>query len=416
MNRSEGSQAGHGTIGSVVSLLLAMNLLVQLFDFFPSIRRHTEGISATAPLPVSPKDSLAPLASTKGSYLDKSDTNFTNERPDTLEALGSFGNVWPEVKNTICPARVPNKRISNTLFALARDEMGLRQWNNPTQTSIHNFYARSDNSGFVYSSHSNNKTLVYMSIWKAGHNTILTWAEQYVQPLEGNFSFFHGNAQMKKILKNATADNTCIVTMIRDPVSHFLSGYNEIETRIKDAEYSNPRMNSAPKALFHRFHYGTKQRFIQFVSDVLSVPSTLGWIDYPKIEPLHIYAMSGTLWHLSQYDVQMSDYLPTMKDFQTQWPIFVYNSCPEILPRNITAPFNIPNEHESSKDPYGTYKAAKDVWKEEGPIARAICVLNVMDYACWDHLPDGIPPLCQTVYSSKNFVTKLQKHRHGNEV
>jgi len=39
-------------------------------------------------------------------------------------------------------------------------------------------------------------------------------------------------------------------------------------------------------------------------------------------------------------------------------------------------------------------------------VARALCVLNAMDYACFDHLL-SIPPFCQQVYNEESFVEKL---------
>lgn len=166
-------------------------------------------------------------------------------------------------------------------------------------------------------------------------------------------------------------------------------------------------MRNTAKGLFHRYHYGTKDRFKQFVADILSQPYTIGWDDFPFVEPLHFYSMSGTLWLLSQFGAKMTVVLPTMQNFEEAWPKFAYNACPGALPENVTEPFHVGSSHLSSKDPLGIYKAAKDVWSEGGPTARAICVLHAMDYACWETLPDGIPLLCKEVFSSSNFVKRI---------
>ena len=55
-------------------------------------------------------------------------------------------------------------------------------------------------------------------------------------------------------------------------------------------------------------------------------------------------------------------------------------------------------QHMSSKDPWGTCQASKEVWAEGGPVARAMCLLSAPDYACFDRLPAGIPEFCRTVY------------------
>lgn len=339
--------------------------------------------------------------------------HFSNEWPDIQKQYcdppnsDCFEKTWSDIKMTLCPKMVPNISLTDTLFSLSRDEVGLRQWNG-TETSIHDFYVDSARltTGFVYRS-PENKSFVYMSIWKAAHEAIVSWGEQVIKPLSGSYQVPQKPA-LKKFLYQST--DPCIVTMIRDPVSHFLSGYNEIETRILQSEYSqHDRLKTAPKALFHRYHYGTNTRFQQFVADILSQPYSLGWNDFDLVEPLHFFSMSGALHLLSTFGAKMTAYLPTMEKFLVEWPKFAYNTCPEALPINVTVPFNASSSHLSSKDKYGIYEAAKNVWNEGGPTARAICVLQAMDYACWESLPDGIPPLCKEVYSSRNFVDGILK-------
>lgn len=351
----------------------------------------------------------APSYDHSSTYSLQENEYFSSERPDTHRRIchenqSCFDHLWSDIKKKLCPKMVPQVGLTGTLFSLARDEMGLRQWNSSNAKSIEGFYRNSPGPGFSYTT-SKGKTVIYMNTWKAAHETILLWAKRNVRPLEGEFRY---KFEVIPVLNDSSKD-PCIVTMIRDPVSHFLSGYNEIDTRIMENEYNQTRsrMATAPKALFHRFHYGTKQRFEQFVADILSVPDTLGWTDFLKTEPLHFYSMSATLHLLEKCGVRMTAFLPSMENFSKKWPKFVYKSCPGILPENTTASFHTRSSHESSKDLYGIYKAAKDVWNEGGPTARAICVLHSMDYACWEGLPDGIPVLCKEVYSSTNFVTKI---------
>lgn len=338
---------------------------------------------------------------------------FSNERPDIFASYcpndtACFEKVWPSIKEALCPSMAPNVNLTDALFSLSRDQIALRQWNS-TNTSLLEFYQSVPyQTCFVYKS-PEKKTFIYMAVWKAAHETIREWGNRKVQPLAGTYRLL-GKEQLQTVLKK-TAD-PCIVTVIRDPISHFLSGYNEIDTRILEGEYnSHARMKDSPKALFHRYHYGTKQRFEQFVADILSQPYTLGWKDFPLVEPLHFYSMSGTLWLLSESGAQMTAFLPSIHNLDEDWPKFAYNSCPGILPENITGPFHVASHHSSSKDKFGIYKAAKDVWNEGGPTARAMCVLQAMDYACWDNLPDGIPSLCREVFSSRNFVNGILKEK-----
>jgi hypothetical protein len=338
---------------------------------------------------------------------------FSNDRrPDVYETYclkndTCFDKVWPKIKQSLCPDMAPNTSFTDALFSLARDEIALRQWN-ATDTFLEDFYRRIPyGTGFVYKS-PENKTFVYMAVWKAAHETVREWGNRRIKPLAGTYSLPH-KAELQNILKKT--ENPCIVTAIRDPISHFLSGYNEIDTRVLEGEYTSKhaRMRNAPKALFHRYHYGSKQRFEQFVADILSQPYTLGWNDFDLVEPLHFYSMSGILWLLSISGAKMTSFLPSIQNLNEEWPKFAYNACPDTIPENVTEPFHVVSSHSSSKDKFGIYKAAKDVWSEGGPTARAICVLQAMDYACWDDLPDGIPSLCRDVFSSKNFMERILK-------
>lgn len=342
---------------------------------------------------------------------------FSNELPDDVHEsfcpendLACFNKTWQNLKKALCPNMVPNTRLAKTLFSISRDEIGLRQWNG-SKTTLLPFYQTSPGPdvGFVYTS-PENQTFVYVAIWKAAHQTVMQWAKQRVKPLAGEYREVT-RPELQQILKDETTD-PCIVTMIRDPVSHFLSGYNEIDTRIMQDEYNDQsaRMKNAPKALFHRYHYGTKERFEQFVADILSQPYTLGWNGFRAVEPAHFYSMSAVLWLLSQNgDAKMTNVLPSMQNLAQEWPKFAYNACPGALPESVAEPFHMPSHHESSKDKFGIYKAAKNVWSERGPTARALCVLHAIDYACWENVPDGIPVLCREVFSSRHFVNQILK-------
>jgi hypothetical protein len=61
--------------------------------------------------------------------------------------------------------------------------------------------------------------------------------------------------------------------------------------------------------------------------------------------------------------------------------------------------------HGSSKDPYGTYAAAKDVWRRGGNTAKALCALLAMDYACFDEL--ALPDVCLDVLGSRDLDASL---------
>jgi len=124
--------------------------------------------------------------------------------------------------------------------------------------------------------------------------------------------------------------------------------------------------------------------------------------------------MSGILVGLAENNVKLA-YLPSLHDLSTHWNAFVSLSCPDVMfPEGFaSSPFNTldpsHNEKETQKDSFGDYASAKKVWSEGGPTAQALCILHVMDYACFDKLE--IPQLCKDVYSEKDFARSIMSYR-----
>ena len=178
----------------------------------------------------------------------------------------------------------------------------------------------------------------------------------------------------------------CIYTAIRDPISHFLSGYNEIEWRVK-RRASRQKIPLTTADL-------RRKRFQAFVEDLV-----LGQIpyDYDTVFK-HIQSMSRILVFLQNHNATLTGVLPQLTNLTSTFPPFLSKTCTNMYPAESMPPLHKGGQHSSSNDPLGTYQAAKDVWKEAGPTARALCLLHAFDYACFPELPDGVPPLCQSVY------------------
>jgi hypothetical protein len=129
-------------------------------------------------------------------------------------------------------------------------------------------------------------------------------------------------------------------------------------------------------------------------------------LDFSKLDYMHIMPMSRILGGLSDYNLTLTNYMPSLTNLTKVWPEFMQETCPGISPS-----LNFPKggmltagQHESSDDPLGAYEAAKSVWMEQGHVARALCILPAFDYACYDKLSTLIPPLCLDVYKSPRFV------------
>jgi len=186
----------------------------------------------------------------------------------------------------------------------------------------------------------------------------------------------------------------CIFTAIRDPISHFLSGYNEIEYRF-EPYYNHTKGRMPPFGKLPRETADERRiRFQTFVEELL-----LGQYQYQIGLYWHVFSMSRILGFLQKHNATLTGYLPQLSNLTSTLPVFLSETCPNMYPvENMTAAVKTAGQHNSSQDPLGTYQAAKDVWMEAGPTARALCLLHAFDYACYPDLPDGIPPLCQYMY------------------
>jgi hypothetical protein len=164
----------------------------------------------------------------------------------------------------------------------------------------------------------------------------------------------------------------CIVVAVRDPISRFLSSYNEIESRI--SRLSQWRESTANTWPFGRFKADSRERFQQMITDILDCPIERHYkginFTYPKtLELQHLYSMTCVLKLLASFNMSINlHYLPSLEDLQHSWPRFVVESCPgsfsnATATRILITEMNISRgNHESSRDFLGTYATAKRVW------------------------------------------------------
>eukprot|EP00934_Nitzschia_sp_Nitz4_P005672 Nitzschia sp. Nitz4//scaffold22_size323478//252460//253505//NITZ4_000573-RA/size323478-snap-gene-0.566-mRNA-1//-1//CDS//3329543133//5662//frame0 len=256
-------------------------------------------------------------------------------------------------------------------------------------------------------------------MWKCANNQIdgfwrhmfegvtASTSEEVIRDLERSRYFF-----TERFSNSPTSHQECVVAVVRDPISHFLSGYNEVEFRIEAASIS--RGDIAMAWPFGNQEIGSAQRFQQFIIDLLSCPienNLPGILDmYPQqLEIQHVFSMSSVLHLLAKEQASTNVtrqffYLPSLHNLTNNLGPFLVQSCPdsfsgETKQKLLSTKVNTHDgEHESSKDPTGSYTASKQVWKEGGSFSRALCALHVMDYACWRDLPEGVPGICLEVY------------------
>jgi len=320
--------------------------------------------------------------------------------------------------------------LGTTLFRLAREEVFSNLTNStftPTRpvdleklvvlsdgkpsNLMSKFYAGDFGASIFHGMNAEGKPFVtlYAKIWKCGNNQI-RWMEK---KLFKHFNGTYDERPLWKVLSNylpkiydshTNMTPACIYTAVRDPISHFLSGYNEVEVR-QLGEYNNQSSSDFPSkakpAPYHVFvPYSSespmlrKKRFQAFVEDLLLEERVFSahWI-YS-----HFFSMSRILTILAKYSTKLTSYIPELNNITSTWPDFMANTCPNFPARDAIPKMTIQGQHRSSNDRLGLYEAAKEVWGEAGPISRSLCLIHAFDYACYKDLPDRIPILCQSVY------------------
>jgi hypothetical protein len=115
----------------------------------------------------------------------------------------------------------------------------------------------------------------YFRIWKCANDQL--------------HAFGRGGSQEFQTLRNWKQQHNpkpkCIVGAIRDPLFHFLSAYNEIESRID--EFRADREKAAKTLPFYNLKAGSTKRFQQLIIDLLDCPMAR---DYTKASLIPIPA------------------------------------------------------------------------------------------------------------------------------
>lgn len=344
-------------------------------------------------------------------------TTSVEEPPVAKSQSGGAGETeddsWSATSSLLCPGGIPqHEEYGGTLFELARDELGMVGLPAEERDAVPNLgqYGVDDNFfHFVGESigyaapEQQGRGMIYLGIWKAAHDQINNY---FLHNFNGDVEESKSVPELLRSIQRKQGRNTplsdvCVVTAIRDPVSHFLSGYNEIE-------FKNAKEKFALKeeVLYDHYQNGTTERFKQFVANFVGHPTrTIS----PAIQ--HVYSMSGVLSVVEKLGLRLTSYLPSVHNLTNTWPAFLFNACPSLPQSEGSQKMSFAGQHSSSIDTHGFRRAGETVWAQGGPTARALCAIHAMDYACWEQLPGGIPKLCKDVFASTNFASKLIKKK-----
>lgn len=316
----------------------------------------------------------------------KTNLGGTQKEPEHMRSANNkktFHNIWPHLKKALCPDMKPNLDAASRLFQLARDQLQMESFQDEFNISQGQMYPKQQPFTFApggwafVPTEKNGTVTIYMRIWKAANNQIQIAAQKRLSEGIGSTAgklIISPDDSLASLLskikeENRSLDGACIVTAIRDPIEHFLSGYNEIEFR-HTAVFPG-RLNNSHPLLYSRYRNGTKLRFQQFVADYLSgtvqkpcVKDAVGnqicqddW-HWHRLEFGHIWSMAGILWELHRSGMELTAYLPHLQDLVHTWPQFLAKTCPD-LPPDIGHPMDMSGQHESSQDTLGFYKLPK---------------------------------------------------------
>mmetsp|Transcript_24452 Transcript_24452/g.50755 ORF Transcript_24452/g.50755 Transcript_24452/m.50755 type:complete len:413 (-) Transcript_24452:11-1249(-) len=325
----------------------------------------------------------------------------------------AFKEKWPHIKSKLCPDNVPSSRkYGRILFNLARQQLGLR--NLRSSSNFNEFWTFWPDHSTAYvnatslSSTGSSMTVagsfIHVPLWKCANNNIRQNLMKYLPGAKDVSMQCSAKAECWVSLIGGMENvaHACIVSVVRDPISHFLSGYNEYEVRLNTKKTEQLRSNEglvAHPLSFERFTFGEERRFEQFIVDLLTSPS-----DIFQYDLAHVYSMTGILNAIfDNYNRGLDGYLPLMNDLEYNYPAFLNETCPHVLPESAFIPWKKDERfyHASEADEMGFRSAAEAVWKRGGRESRALCIIHAIDYACFEKLQ--IEDFCKKIYSDDSF-------------
>lgn len=226
-----------------------------------------------------------------------------------------------------------------------------------------------------YSSFSSGFTYIYplsssyLRVYKAANNAI-----RY------NLNAIYGSRASKDYFPRSASkvdQSKCIFTFVRDPVQHFLSGYNEYEYR------ANMMKFHCADCLYDSFPEGSEERFWAFLLDLLSFKFLrcfpTGGCHIVNGQLRHVYPMSSMLKSYSKVD-----FVGSIENMGEEWQR-LERDCLKIEDEEckLDVMDGSLGQHESSLDTYGIYEAAKNVLKHSQHAQDILKSILEEDYRCF---------------------------------
>lgn len=284
----------------------------------------------------------------------------------------------------LCPDGKPQLQHASSLYRLSQRLAGVPEGTEQSmRDAVLKFFAHS--SGGRHLRLPGGSVISYVRVLKGGNNQIGCYMDLLRTQINASLVRSDGEAFREDLRKS-----TCIFTFVRDPMSHFISGYNEHQFKL---HRSKQKLEGMKRHRFKRGNYldydkGSASRFSKFIEHILSPDDFLRMASIDGTVR-HSYLMSGVLHEVDQASVLPSLVYGNLSKLATELPDILATSC--TLSRTVLP--EVPNcgQHLSSEDPHGTYKAARSTLHIGSSMTQSLCILLAIDYACFpQYLPSSI--------------------------
>jgi hypothetical protein len=213
--------------------------------------------------------------------------------------------------------------------------------------------------------------LTYLRVWKSANdairmNLVAAAGNDVTRKVSGTRKRRMGEANARFLRKSS------VFTFVREPIEHFVAGYNELEFRwfLEFTNYSGrvEEVCQVEGCVFHTFDIGSPERVWAFVGDML-----LGKLRTLR-EVGHVYPQSGVLAPGLRLD-----FVGKVETFDADWKRLMdtyLNADGYVFDTSL-------GRHNSSGFEAG--RSAKELVLHDRHLVQVLEELFVIDYKCWGY-------------------------------